>query len=102
MINNPSPIGPPLIPVSNFFSDVWSSTDGETWEPVTANADWVERPGHVAVVAEDNFLVFGGFGLSDNPEDPFAPSNPIDMWVSEDGTTWDLLDTAPWNATMPD
>ena len=85
-----------------YFNDVWRTQDGEDWELVTASADWASRPGHVAVVVDDNLIVFGGFGLSDDPSDPFKPSNPIDMWASEDGINWDLLSAAPWNATMPE
>ena len=75
-----------------YFNDVWRTQDGENWELVTAAADWVARPGHVAVVVEDDIVVFGGFGLSTDPSDPFKPSNPIDMWVSEDGANWELLE----------
>ena len=42
-------------------------------------------------MVEDNIVVFGGFGLSTDLSDPFKPSNPIDMWVSEDGANWELL-----------
>ena len=59
---------------------------------VTPDADWVERPGHEAVVVDNDIVLFGGFGLSTDPNDPFKPSNPIDMWVSEDGANWELLE----------
>ncbi len=85
-----------------YFNDVWRTQDGETWDLVTASADWTARPGHVAVVVEDDIVVFGGFGLSTDPSDPFQPSNPIDMWVSKDGANWELLDQAPWNASSPE
>ena len=63
---------------------------------MTASADWSARPGHVAVAVDDNFVVFGGFGLSTDPMDPFRPSIPVDMWVSEDGVSWELLDDGVW------
>ena len=85
-----------------YFNDVWRTQDGADWELVVADADWVERPGHHAVVSGDDIVLFGGFGLSTDPNDPFKPSNPIDMWVSEDGAQWQLLDDAPWNATGPE
>ena len=72
-----------------YFNDVWRTQNGEDWEPVTASADWASRPGHIAAVVDNNIVVFGGFGLSDDPSDPFKPSNPIDMWTSEDGANWE-------------
>lgn len=85
-----------------YFNDVWRTQDGENWELRTAAADWLERPGHQAVVVGNHIVLFGGFGLSTDPSDPFKPANPIDMWVSEDGIAWELLETAPWNATGPE
>jgi hypothetical protein len=81
-----------------YFNDVWRTQDGIEWELVTESADWVARPGHQAVVLEDEILVFGGFGLSTDPADPFKASNPMDMWASKDGENWDLLEQIPWNA----
>ena len=44
VIPNPGPEGPPLISVSNFFNDVWSSSDGINWvqktAPETSNLRW--------------------------------------------------------------
>ncbi|MGI9428047.1 MAG: Kelch repeat-containing protein [Bythopirellula sp.] len=85
-----------------YFNDVWRTQDGANWELVTAQAGWPARPGHVAVVVGDDFVVFGGFGLSDDPTDPFAVANPVDMWVSADGANWELLSDTPWNATSPE
>lgn len=85
-----------------YFNDVWRTQDGENWELVTSSADWSARPGHVAVVADDQIVVFGGFGLSTDPTDPFRPSNPIDMWASQDGAAWELLAASPWNAVSPE
>ena len=98
VLNNPDPAGPPLITVSDFFNDVWRTQDGIAWDLVTNAADWVARPGHQAVVVEDEIVMFGGFGLSTDPNEPFKPSNPMDMWTSEDGANWELLDQVPWNA----
>ena len=60
VINNPDPNGPPLIPISNFFSDVWSSSDGLTWAPKTTAAGWEGRAGLSSVVYQDEIYVFGG------------------------------------------
>ncbi len=84
-----------------YFNDVWRSRDGAAWELVTDSAAWSPRPGHEAVVANGQIVVFGGFGLSDDPSDPFRPANPTDMWASHDGATWTQLEDSPWNATGP-
>ena len=76
-----------------YFNDVWRTLDGVKWEQVTDSAGWSPRPGHQCGVLQDNLVCFGGFGL---------PSNPVDVWVSEDGANWSLLDQAPWNARSPE
>ena len=45
------------------------------------------------MVLANDIYVFGGFGISADPTDPFKPSNPMDMWVSRDGADWRLLDS---------
>jgi len=47
-------------------------------------------------------VLLGGFGLSDDPMDPFKPSNPMDIWVSKDGAQWEQVSDSPWNATSPE
>ncbi len=91
----PVPCDPP------YFNDVWRTQDGMTWELMTAEAEWASRPGHQAVVIRKHLVLFGGFGQSQNPADPFAPANPMDVWVSIDGAEWEQVDDAPWNATSP-
>jgi hypothetical protein len=84
-----------------YFNDVWRTRDGENWELVTEEASWPSRPGHQVVVMHDHFVLVGGFGLSLDATDPFAPSNPMDVWVSRDGKDWRQVDDAPWNAESP-
>ena len=84
-----------------YYNDVWKSKNGKHWTQVTNNAGWSPRPGHQCEVLLGRFICFGGFGLSDDPADPFKPSNPIDVWASYDAKNWtQLSDTAapPWNA----
>ena len=64
-------------------------------------AEWAPRPGHQVVVLLNHFILFGGFGLSTDPTDPFKPSNPMDVWVSRDGANWKQVSDSPWNATSP-
>jgi len=82
-----------------YYNDVWRSRDGATWELVTAAAGWSARPGHQCVVTDGQFVCFGGFGLPATPFDP--PANPMDVWVSRDGASWEQVSDSPWNATSP-
>ena len=84
-----------------YFNDVWRTRDGANWELVTDAAQWSPRPGHQCVVLNNQFVLFGGFGLSLDPKDPFAPSNPMDVWVSRNGADWVQVSDSPWNATEP-
>lgn len=83
-----------------YYNDVWRSRDGEHWDLVTASAGWTPRPGHQCVVALDQFVCFGGFGLPATPFDP--PANPSDVWVSRTGAFWEQVSDSPWNASSPD
>lgn len=83
-----------------YYNDVWRSRDGRHWDLVTASAGWTPRPGHQCVVALDQLVCFGGFGL---PATPFGPpANPSDVWVSRTGAFWEQVSDSPWNATSPD
>jgi hypothetical protein len=97
--DDPSIIGGP--PARVYFNDVWRTRDGVEWELVTAAADWASRPGHQCLVLNNHFVLFGGFGLSPDPDNPFLPSNPMDVWVSKDGAEWSQVSDSPWNATEP-
>jgi len=85
-----------------YYNDVWRSRNGADWELITASADWPSRPGHQVVVLNNHFVLFGGFGLSADPSDPFKPSNPMDIWVSKDGKRWTQVSDSPWNAATPE
>lgn len=91
----PQPCEPP------YFNDVWRSRDGVEWEMVTADAPWAPRPGHVVVVYRNHMVLFGGFGLSNDPTDPFGAGNPRDVWVSRNGADWEQVSDSPWNAVSP-
>ena len=88
----PLPCDPP------YFNDVWRSQDGITWELVTDSAGWAPRPGHQVAVAGDKFVLFGGFGQSMDPSNPFGSANPMDIWMSNNGADWDKISDSPWNA----
>ncbi len=79
-----------------YFNDVWRSRDGENWELVTPAAGWSARPGHQCVVVLNHIACFGGYG---------EPQNPVDFWVSRDGTKWWELGapfSPPWRAASSD
>jgi hypothetical protein len=69
---------------------------------VTTKARWPSRPGHQVVVVYDHFVLFGGFGISPDPADPFRAANPMDIWVSRNGAHWWKVSDSPWNAQSPE
>jgi len=80
---------------SSLKNDVWSSTDGKTWELVTPSADWSPRAYHQAAVLNDRIYVFGGGNYV--PE--YHALN--DVWSSADGVTWrQETDAAPWHPRL--
>ena len=85
-----------------YFNDVWRSRDGAHWELVTKEANWPARPGHQVLVLLNQFVLFGGFGLSTDLQDPFKPSNPMDIWISKNGADWTQISESPWNAENPE
>ena len=88
-----------------YFNDVWKSKDGRHWVQVTEAAGWSPRPGHQCEVLFGKFICFGGFGLSQDPTMPFKPSNPVDIWASNNGADWIQLGgsaSPPWNAAGPE
>eukprot|EP00462_Mataza_sp_D1_P018433 CAMPEP_0175132026 /NCGR_PEP_ID=MMETSP0087-20121206/6859_1 /TAXON_ID=136419 /ORGANISM="Unknown Unknown, Strain D1" /LENGTH=303 /DNA_ID=CAMNT_0016414361 /DNA_START=24 /DNA_END=932 /DNA_ORIENTATION=+ len=73
----------------SFFSDVWSSPDGETWTLLNSSA-WLGRSGPRLVAMNDElFLVAGERG--------FTPSTQLsDIYSSKDGgKTWELVTDSP-------
>lgn len=43
------------------LNDVWSSTDGVTWHPATAQAPWLPRNGHTSAVFQNKMWILGGW-----------------------------------------
>lgn len=84
-----------------YYNDVWSTRDGKNWQLVTEEAEWPSRPGHRVEVVYNQFVLFGGFGLSTDPTNPFLPSNPMDVWISKKGENWSKVSESPWNAADP-
>jgi len=59
-----------------YFNDVWRSTDGTTWQRVTAAAPWAPRAGARLVPFRDSLWLVGG-----EPHDG-------SVWSTRDGVTW--------------
>ena len=72
-----------------YKNDVWSSTDGQTWEEETAAAEWSARSEHQTVSLDGKIYVLGGIGES---------GNAGDVWSSADGKTWtqEMMDPDLW------
>ena len=86
--------------MSNFFNDVWSSTDGVSWTELTSDAGWEGRAGLRAVTFKDEIYIFGGSQFDDAAIVPGEAPPRIyynDVWKSADGMTWqEMTDDAPW------
>jgi N-acetylneuraminic acid mutarotase len=69
------------------FNDVFASTDGAAWTPVTTSAEWGGRRGHVTLVHDGGtgaeLWVLGGMsgGI-------MMPTFNDEVWHSADGATW--------------
>jgi hypothetical protein len=71
-----------------YYEDVWSSTDGSSWDLATAQAPWHGRRGHEVIVFKDALYLIGGFEVD---ESTGYRQYTNDVWTSNDGTEWTLL-----------
>ena len=93
------PAGAPTC--SDFFSDVWRSTDGAHWTQLTADAGWTGRAGLSAVVHNHAIYVLGGSRNDDSAVTGGPPRREYfnDVWRSTDGVHWKRMTAAaPWEA----
>lgn len=67
------------------LNDVWKSTDGVTWEPLTLKAPWHSRWDHDVGVINDTFYLVSGMSNGTTGYD--------DIWKSTNGTDWSLVAT---------
>jgi hypothetical protein len=76
-------------------NDVWTSSDGKTWQQATGSAPWSPRAYHQAVVLNDKIYVLGGGNYV--PE--YHAKN--DVWSSADGIHWEkVTSAAPWHERL--
>jgi len=62
--------------------DVWSSTDGQTWEHQLADARWRPLGGHTAVVLDDMIYLIAGADYHKNLNE---------VWRSPNGVDWEQI-----------
>ena len=92
---------PRYVSKSEFFNDVWASTDGAHWDQLTAHAPWAGRAGHSAAVLDGTIFVMGGSVNDDVSVVGGPPSRQLfnDVWKSTDGINWTLATAAaPWRS----
>jgi hypothetical protein len=79
----------------HYQNDVWNSTDGAHWTPVSTNVPWGPRALHYSVAFDDKIWIMGGQTMP-----AFAPADEIfynDVWNSSDGVNWiRVVAKAPW------
>jgi len=79
----------PAFPDRNYYNDVWSSTDGVTWDRHVEFAPWEARQYHDVAVFDDKLWVMEGYDGS---------GNRADVWYSSDGVNWYEVTNTPWAA----
>jgi len=96
------PFIPPMVPRSEFFNDVWRSSNGRDWSRVVEHAPWEGRAGLSSVVLGDWIYVMGGSKNDDSAiVGPGGPARVYfnDVWRSRDGETWQQMTSeAEWAA----
>jgi hypothetical protein len=78
----------PKVPQRKFFSDVWSTADGERWLRHVELAPWEPRQYHEVAVFDDRLWVLEGYSA--------GRGNRSDVWYSADGVNWYELPGTPW------
>jgi hypothetical protein len=73
-----------------FYSDVWSSQDGQNWELVTNSPGWKGRSGpRLVSFADKLYIIAGEVGFT-------AKTQLVDVWNSaDDGKNWALVQASP-------
>ena len=92
---------PRFVSRSDFFNDVWSSSDGANWAQLTAHAPWDGRAGFSAAVLNGEIYVLGGSVNDDVGIVGGPPTRKLfnDVWKSADGVNWQqATEAAPWAA----
>ncbi len=88
-----------IITISGCFLPFFNNKQGQKWEQVTANAEWIGRFDHASVVYDGKMWVMGG----NSNYDSYTYHN--DVWSSTDGITWtevraDDTNESNWGVTI--
>ena len=90
---------PEFITVSDFFNDVWRSTDGVNWQEMTSEAPWEARAGLSAASFKGHLWVMAGSQNDDASIGGLDRKFFNDVWYSKDGSQWHAATKdAPWEA----
>jgi hypothetical protein len=90
---------PEYITVSDFFNDVWRSTDGVNWQEMTSEAPWEARAGLSAATFKGRLWVLAGSQNDDTSIGGQDRKFFNDVWYSKDGRKWHAATIdAPWEA----
>ncbi len=94
----PNPPCPEFVPNSTFFSDVWRSTDGVTWQRLDSDGPrWTGRAGLSAIEFKGWIYVLGGGNGDDVAIGGTGRVLFNDVWRSRDGKNWEQVTArAPW------
>jgi hypothetical protein len=68
----------PRHPSRTYHNDVWSSSDGVSWDRVVDQAPWPARQYHSVAVFDEKMWVLAGYDGADRN----------DVWYSSDGVSW--------------
>ena len=90
---------PEFITASDFFNDVWRSTDGVNWQEMTSEAPWEARAGLSAASFKGRLWVMAGSQNDDASIGGLDRKFFNDVWYSRDGSKWHAATReAPWEA----
>jgi hypothetical protein len=78
----------PKVKTRNFYNDVWSTADGESWTQHVSSAPWAPRQYHDVGVFDGRMWVTEGYNV--------YGGNRNDVWYSQDGVNWYEVPKTPW------
>ena len=70
---------------STRYNDVWSTTDGSTWQPLKTAAPFSGRGSPILINHNNQLYLMGGFGVS----------RAHDVWRSNNGSDWSVAFSHP-------
>lgn len=75
-----------------YQTDVWSSTNGQTWMRESLGPTFGQRALHMTAVFNDKLYVMGGMTLGLGSDPVGTVPHPLDdVWTSLDGANWSMV-----------